>query len=96
MDIERIARLEHRLALIEMELAGARSRIATLERGAGWSMRLGRMVRVPLACGIAAFAALALGTAAAAPKPQALTVKSPFQGNWSDFRQESFEEVKPC
>lgn len=79
MDSDRFARLEQRLESVEMDLAGARSRIATLERGGGWSTRVGRVIRVPLACGVAAFAAMALGTAAAAPKPQALTVKAPFQ-----------------
>jgi hypothetical protein len=79
METDRLARLERRVELLDLELAGARSRIAALERGGGWVTRAGHMVRLPAACGIVVIAALTLGTAAAAPKPQALTVKAPFQ-----------------
>lgn len=77
MDDDRFAQLENRLAHVEGELVHARRQVDALRRSsrAGLAERLtSRLVL----CGAVALGALSLGTAAAAPAPQTLTVKAPF------------------
>ena len=73
---DRFALLERRLGYLEGELTGARERITALEAGAG---RTGHVARLVGACTIGALAAMALGTASAAPSAQPLAVAAPFK-----------------
>jgi hypothetical protein len=77
MDDYRLAQLENRLALVEGELEHARRQVDALQRSSRAGLA-GRLASRLVLCGAVALGALSLGTAAAAPKPQVLTVKAPF------------------
>ncbi len=76
---QRIAQLEQRLEQMGSALDRAEREARALRRGSGQAGRGARLARLAAACGAAAtIGALTMGTAAAKPGPQPLTVKAPF------------------
>jgi hypothetical protein len=77
--VDALQESEQRLLQVETDLAASHRLIDDLQHGTTRSRFLGRVSTALTACGLTAVLALTVGPATAAPGPQQLTVKTPFE-----------------
>ncbi len=77
--VDELQQSEQRLLQVETGLAASDRLIDDLKHGTTRSRFLGRVSTALTACGLTAVLALTVGPATAAPGPQQLTVKTPFE-----------------